>query len=224
MRAFHFLSCKHALAAIEQQRIKVSRLDDLNDPFELYAMQLKGKGHRRTFKAWKNHMAEITGLLCFSKSWHSPLLWSHYADRHRGVALEFELSEKYVHEVTYEPERLALDIDKKLVAGGLTKREINRLLTTKFEHWKYEDEVRIFVKPSECVEEGKFWYYPVDASVKLVGIVHGPLCQLTEREIAKRLPKGARLKLVKARLAFTSFNVVHDRRVRERTILGTVQQ
>lgn len=220
MKAFHFLSTKYALETIEKLRIKVSRLDDLNDPFELYALELSNKKHRQAFRAWKKDVAQKTGLLCFSKSWGNPLLWSHYADRHKGVALEFEIPNEFINEISYFPERLVLDIDKKLSVSGLDEKDVQCLLTTKFKHWEYENEVRVFLRISECIPENGLWFYGIGNEIKLVGIVYGPLCQLLERDIASRLSKGKTLSLTKARLAFKTFSVVKNLQVGERIIEG----
>ena len=40
MIAYHFISEKYALDAIENQCLKLSLIDDLNDPFELFAANL----------------------------------------------------------------------------------------------------------------------------------------------------------------------------------------
>lgn len=32
------------------------------------------------------------GLLCFSEVWDSILLWSHYAEKHAGIVLGFDVS------------------------------------------------------------------------------------------------------------------------------------
>ncbi len=215
MRVFHFLSNMYALETIEKQRIKVSRLDDLNDPFELYALELSNKKHRQAFRAWKKDIAKKTGFLCFSKNWSNPLLWSHYADRHKGAALKFEIPDEFINEISYHPERLVLDIDKKLSAGGLDEKDVQRLLTMKFKHWEYENEVRVFLRISECISENGLWFYRIGEEIKLVGIVYGPLCQLLERDIASRLPQGKTLSLTKARLAFKTFSVVKNLRASE---------
>src|SRR3954471_5525958 len=33
------------------------------------------------------------GVLSLSERWNSVLMWSHYADNHRGVCIEFDLAE-----------------------------------------------------------------------------------------------------------------------------------
>ena len=31
-----------------------------------------------------------TLISCFSKSWNSTLMWSHYGDKHKGICVEFD--------------------------------------------------------------------------------------------------------------------------------------
>jgi len=87
MRAYHFLSATHALDDIERQRLKISEIDQLNDPFELWCVSQPTRGLRDALRAYKKEMNEKFGLICFSEDWVSPLLWSHYAAKHRGVCL-----------------------------------------------------------------------------------------------------------------------------------------
>ncbi len=220
MRAFHFLSTNHALDVLKNQRVKVSRFDDLNDPFELYAAELSDKRHRAAFRRFKKEMAQRFGLLCFSRSWESPLLWSHYGDRHRGVALEFEIEDDRVNEVSYQPNRLLLDIEKKLSVGRLDQTDVDRILRTKFKQWEYEDEVRVFVDLNDPPDENGLHFCALGDGMSLVGLVQGPLCELKEREIASALPKGRSVILTKARLAFRRFAVVPNQAVPQRSIRG----
>jgi hypothetical protein len=53
MRVFHFLQRKFALQAIERQRLKVARIGELNDPFELLAADISDRSERLRFLAWK---------------------------------------------------------------------------------------------------------------------------------------------------------------------------
>jgi hypothetical protein len=55
-------------------------------------------------------------------------LWSHYGDRHRGVALEPEIDDDLVEEVQYS---LAIAIDKKLAEGGGLKEDACRIAIKK---------------------------------------------------------------------------------------------
>jgi hypothetical protein len=38
IRVYHFLPAKYALDDIEKQRLKISEIDQLNDPFELWCV------------------------------------------------------------------------------------------------------------------------------------------------------------------------------------------
>jgi hypothetical protein len=52
-----------------------------------------------------------TGVLSLSARFDSPLMWSHYADQHRGVCVEYDVSELTstdLHEVSYGTSRRVL--------------------------------------------------------------------------------------------------------------------
>lgn len=105
-RAYHFISLQHGLDDLRRQHLKISRLDDLNDPFELWAIAQPDRRVRQALKNTKDEMAQQCGLLCFSLDWHNPLLWSHYADRHRGIALGFDIDDQILDRfLTGEPDQ-----------------------------------------------------------------------------------------------------------------------
>lgn len=79
MRVHYLTGTQYALSNIALRRIKVSRFTDLNDPFELLAVDLSDKQHRAAIRATKEELNKDKGLICFSKSWSNPLLWGHYA-------------------------------------------------------------------------------------------------------------------------------------------------
>jgi len=109
VRVYHFLSATYALADIERRRIKVSQLSALNDPFELLASQLLTRRERQRFNSFRRKIERQYGVLCFSRSWSNPLLWSHYGDKHRGMCLGFEVNEKMLEEVNYRRSRQLLN-------------------------------------------------------------------------------------------------------------------
>ena len=91
MELYYFLSSEHALQAFENQELKVSRFDQLNDPFELMAGGSGERMVRNSIRRYKQSMTKKTRLLCCSKSWGDPLLWSHYGDKHKGAALVIQI-------------------------------------------------------------------------------------------------------------------------------------
>jgi hypothetical protein len=78
MRVYHLLQTKWGMESIRKKRMKISCFADLNDPFELLGANLTARSDREAFRRWKRQISGKYGLLCFSESWQSPLLWSHY--------------------------------------------------------------------------------------------------------------------------------------------------
>ncbi|OYY95047.1 MAG: hypothetical protein B7Y41_05705 [Hydrogenophilales bacterium 28-61-23] len=96
------------------------------------------------------HKSHETGVLCLSSKFDSPLMWSHYANQHRGVCVEYDLSKLTPHElhkVTYGESRkvLASQINNWVLHNDTAARQaINKAsLLTKSGEWAYEREWRL---------------------------------------------------------------------------------
>lgn len=221
MRAFHFLSADHAVQALNKQRLKVALLNELNDPFELFASDLSDVRIRRGFKVWKDQMSRKIGLLCFSRRWRNPLLWSHYGSKHTGVALECAIDDQVVVPVRYRKSRLRLDVAHMMSSSrGFSADLAEKLASTKSTHWRYEEEIRVPIQLADCMIEEERYFREFTSQMRLVGIVLGPLCTLNQRDVEAALPRGERITLRRARLAFRSFNIVPDRSVEIRVVDG----
>lgn len=207
MRVYHLLPRKWALSDLQHRRLKVATFDNLNDPFELRGVRLENKADRRCFNRWRKSKAAKLGLLCFSKSWRSPVLWSHYAKEHRGLCLGFDVPDRYLHRVEYVPERLQFE---QIVPD---EQELQQLLRTKFKDWECEAEYRRIVDLDKTIEDDNLHYWPFGPDLELREVVLGARCTTQEHHIEKLL--GARfscIELVQARPAFQTFNVVTDQR------------
>jgi hypothetical protein len=203
MRVYHFLSAMWALDDIRKKRIKISVIDQLNDPFELWCVEQRDKRLRQALRGFKAEMVERFGMICFSKHWHNPLLWSHYADKHRGICLGFDVDDRGLKLVTYANERPSLRVPP-------TVESINELLFTKFRDWGYEEELRNWFRLD--VREGEHYFYPFDTLVRLREVIVGPLCGLSKAEIEKSLEEYSGVSVLKARLAFKTFRVVKNQK------------
>lgn len=137
---YHFTSTRFALEDIRKRRLKVAQFDDLNDPFELEKVELKTKDQEFAFKIFKADVARRFGVLCFSRRWDRILQWSHYAERHRGICLGFDVSglRLKLDEVRYERNKLPFP-------ANLDLRFSKKMLHTKFYGWEYEEEWRVFL-------------------------------------------------------------------------------
>jgi Protein of unknown function (DUF2971) len=203
MRVYHFLPATWALDDIAKQRIKISEIDQTNDPFELWCVSQSSRSVREALRAYKKEMNEKFGLICFSEDWVNPLLWSHYADKHRGICLGFEVDKRILHKITYVKERSPLRLP-------LTKETADELLWTKYWDWKYEGEWRIWLQLDEREDDHYFYHFDSQLDMmQLTEVIVGPLCATTESEVKAVLHSdGDDVGIIKARLAFKTFRVV----------------
>ena len=207
MRVYHLLPRKWALCDLKHRRLKVATFDNLNDPFELRGVRLEIRADRLRFKCWRKRTAAKLGLLCFSKSWQNPVLWSHYADEHKGICLGFDVPESCLHEVKYVPERLQFE---QLVPD---EDQLQQLLRTKFKDWGYEAEYRRIVCLHKTCEANNLHFWPFGSDLELREVVLGARCTVQKEQLEELFGDGfSRIELVQARPAFQTFNVVTDQR------------
>ncbi|MES9989671.1 MAG: DUF2971 domain-containing protein, partial [Candidatus Thiodiazotropha endolucinida] len=193
-------------------------IKELNDPFELLAANLSNRGDRQRFLKWKEEKSQNIGFLCFSKRKINPLLWSHYADKHRGVALEIEVDDQLAVPVRYRRTRIKLDIHKIKSNVGFSEKLAEQLGSTKSNHWLYEEEVRVPIDLKDCQFEDGLLFEPMGNGLNIVSITAGPLCELGSNEIRNSLAKGNEITLHYARIAFRSFDVVSNKAKRSERI------
>ena len=63
MRLYNLTSEKWALDNLRNRRIKISTIEDLNDPFELQGLQLSKKEYRVAFRRMKQQLHKNRGIL-----------------------------------------------------------------------------------------------------------------------------------------------------------------
>ena len=209
MCVYHFLAAHWAEDDLARCRLKISRFDDLNDPFELLAAELGDRTVRKAFQTLRDDMCARRGVLCFSRTWHNPLLWSHYADKHRGICLGFEVP--HVVRVRYDVKRLVNVVPRILAGGPASEALMTRLLATKFRDWKYEDEVRVYTDLKDADTATGHYLKDFGPDLVLKEVILGPRYAGSPAKIAElaRACVGG-VSLIRARLAFKRFRVVPD--------------
>ena len=209
MRVFYFTGAQYGIGNIALRRIKVSRFGELNDPFELLGVNLSDKAKRAAFRKTKEELDKSKGLICFSRTWKNPVLWGHYAEKHTGVALGFDIPDAYLVPVIYA--KRLLDADLHLKSGRPTKELIDRLIRTKFYDWKYENEMRLFVDLDHESAEGGKYFCSFSNELRLAEIILGPKCDLPISGVRDLLrQQDSMASVVKARIAFTRFEVLEN--------------
>ncbi|MEP4552479.1 MAG: DUF2971 domain-containing protein [Tateyamaria sp.] len=183
-------------------------MDDLNDPFEFRNFNFPSEVSREIWEKTRAHLFSDNGIICFCRDWSNPVIWSHYADNHRGLALGFDIPKSHVLPVEYRKVRKRLPELSKLPSSKLMPL-VQGALTTKFKHWEYENEVRMFSNADEkCMNTGLF-FKSFDKGLVLREIIIGPLSGVTSQEIAEHIDLTL-VKIVTSRLAFTKYSVVRQ--------------
>jgi hypothetical protein len=107
---------------------------------ELFKREIKG--------LLDNHFKSL-GVLSLSATWNSPLLWSHYADEHRGICIEYKIDQPHharLQKVEYGATRSVRMSDlKKWKVDGLSDAETvvwDAYFRAKSPQWSYEREWR----------------------------------------------------------------------------------
>ena len=134
----------------------------------------------------KNKANEIRNsalIGCFSKTNNNILMWSHYADSHKGVCIEFEEDRKDIFkDVSYSETREYFDINfvvsKLLAFDFLNKKydlndnalfgKIMKPFYVKSKDWEYEQEIRCVLSNNECPKNIDDKKYGIDMKIKRI--------------------------------------------------------
>lgn len=215
MRVYKFLNANFGISNLALKRVKVSKISELNDPFEFLAADLLDPRDLNAFAQWKSELNLNKGLISFSGSWSSPLLWGHYADSHLGMVLGFEIPDDLLAKVLYSDNRVKVqfDVTTNQIVNGASVTD--KMIRTKFTDWQYEDEYRLFVDLSESKKASKPEFVDFSPSLKLEEVILGMRCDVPIDRIRDLLGnelQGTRIK--KAGMARRAFKVVEDRSFR----------
>lgn len=175
---------------------------ELNDLFEFLGVDLSDRQFRKGMKETKAELSKTKGLLCFSKTWKNPLLWGHYADKHKGICLGFEISDDILEKINYVKARL-----KRPTV--LNENFMKKVLFTKFEHWKYEQEYRVYIELEEEIDG--IYYAEFSDQVCLKQVIVGDQSDITRKQVIDVLGNLVEeVEMFKARAGFKEFEVVRN--------------
>jgi hypothetical protein len=188
-RVYKFTSAQYGLCNLENRRVKLSTINDLNDPFDLTSIDTTDPvienalaGHIKSF--WRDK-----GLLCFSRNWDNLLLWSHYGAAHTGLCLGFDIpdgpvGDPYGVDVRYQPNLL------KSRPEHLNYDLVIRLLTTKHESWSYEQEVRLFLQLNDPPDAKGLSWFNFGPALQLREVIVGSQCTPNDLDAVARVLKN----------------------------------
>lgn len=125
------------LDIIVNERLYAAKYDELNDPME--GVYMTDVQHHNIIRALRTKKENIH-ICSLSRNYAHTLLWSHYADSHKGCCIE--VSAKKQRE---QPTIIHYTENIPNIHGLVNAKA---LLSHKSPLWEYEDEVRFFRKSS----------------------------------------------------------------------------
>jgi hypothetical protein len=115
--------------------------------FPRYLKEIKNEHHWDAFpERMQKKVSEEWGTLCLSKVEDNLLMWSHYCKGHTGFVVGFDRSHyqfRDARSVHYHKLRPTLKLQEPKPHG-------EDWYLTKSPDWTYEDEVRLFMKLTDC--------------------------------------------------------------------------
>lgn len=204
-RLYHFTTAEHAVSDIVFSRLKVALLNQLNDPFELLSARfMNNRDIRSVIRKHKDQLAQEFGLLCFSADWTDPVLWTHYADKHKGMCFGFDVPVGEALKVEYQEARI------EIANGRILDNDLEeQLLKTKYLSWEYEQEYRVQVRLTNADKEEALYFEKIGSRIHLAEVILGARCTSSVNEVRRIVNmQHADVVTFQSRLADGSFHIV----------------
>jgi len=216
-RVYKFLEKPFALKTLYERRFKISKLEELNDPFDLMPFDMSHPAVQQAMTGTRRDLGKKVGLICFSAKCTDPVIWAHYSGKHTGMCLGFDVpdpddpQQRRIERVQYVDESLQFPLDFKVLDVDGQNPIIKDMLYTKFKHWAYEEEVRLWAFVTD--EEDGMCYADFDHSVtKLAEVIVGAGCTTPKKAIERALEIGGftDVTIRKMRPASKGFSMEYD--------------
>lgn len=179
---FAYKSKENYLSTIEKNQKKLLP-EDIGELLTTIKHNIENTIIKSLREARKNQFSKV-GVTCFSRNNSNLLMWSHYADSHKGICLEFDstlepFSKSF--EVMYDSNIPIIESDL-LFEEEHSFESLRKLLSFKSKDWEHEEELRLLHQ-----EKNKEFGYPRYA---LKAIYFGLKTNQTDLEIICSLVKS----------------------------------
>lgn len=182
---------------LSQCRLRISRISKANDPTEFKASFGEDvsneyiEGFRKAMEAANDKF----GYISFTDNPYNVLMWSHYAEKHCGIALKFNLPEKWFTRIVYSTEAPRVMPQSREEKGKSGMKYLAEYIRrTKSIDWAYEREQRIIVdyehpQPGLTIkkDEKDGYYYLYFSANALKAIFIGYKCELGKECLDNKL-------------------------------------
>lgn len=168
---YKYVSLEYLPKTLKEHRLYLNDGKGFNDPFDVTITD------RESGEAKK---VEGLHILSLTNSHRKKLMWSHYADSHKGACLAIKVPKHLVYPIVYTTKRVFTDTDiddliKKNVVWKKKKLEkdfsllshAKKVAYIKDKKWIEENEYRIVLDANDKNEwesepEDKKWYLPAE--------------------------------------------------------------
>jgi hypothetical protein len=211
MRLYKFMSAEYGMRAIRERRLRVSRIEELNDDFEFLGIALSLKEDRIALREMRKHLGAKNGIICMSEEWSSPLMWAHYADSHKGMVLGFDVILQAYFPVRYEERRPTLESLGLSRFEDMSEKDMETLIGMKAKGWEYERERRAYIGLEDGIMiDGQVHYFmDFGLGLELKEVIVGTRFR-TERPEVVRAVANPEVDIFMARGDFEDFKVVRQ--------------
>jgi Protein of unknown function (DUF2971) len=208
MKLYYLTAAHYAISNLSLRRIRISRFSDLNDPFELLAVNRTDPRDRTALVNFKNKINETKGLICFSSGWSNPVLWGHYGDKHHGICLGFEVQNDLANKVKYSDNLIKIPKDRITGIAKPNQQTVDQLIRRKFKNWNYENEWRVFCELDPSTEENGNYFCEFSEKIQPTEIILGCRCEIPSQKIQDLANSiDPKISVVKAKISDTSFAI-----------------
>ena len=216
---YRYLDAAAALKTIESRSFKVGRIRDFNDHFEWRVGLDPEKfvpGYEIAIRAIVQDAIDVFGerygILSHSDKLTDPVLWSHYADKHRGVAFEISHTRdpQRLVKIEYDKDRPVLDTARMDDLSHM-QEVVWALIRQKSRGWEYEREYRVYLQLKDCEISGGHYFQKIPDTL-LQRVILGYDCKLEEDYVRKALNAHglSEVKVVRASMCLKTYSIQVD--------------
>lgn len=218
---YRYLKAHRVIDALRDRRLRVSRYSDLNDPFEYTIWPITDDPSLRdaglyAIKQHTDRLYEAFGIISMSAEIRDPVMWSHYADKHQGIALEFDFPHnEELYSLVYSHALPIFDVSKfmnEITNGDYVLSVLRGALARKSLSWGYEREHRIHCNLREhCEKDGENYFFPLPDGI-LKRVILGVNCKKSMTDVEQALKAGGfdNIPIVQSRKSETAYEILTD--------------
>lgn len=213
LTCYAFRSCsKHLFSSLINEKLNLSSPKTFNDIFDPPIFLLIKKYGDTTAQLIRKAYEDSIKMACFLKNYKLPdgikkknkrdkkeflneLMWSHYADSHRGICIKYNLPSDITSGINDGKEYLSYFKDIQYLSSlkDLSKSDVINMYDAFFakgKAWKYENELRLLY----CNPYNSDIYTSMEIPNCIEAIYFGVQCSDNDKETIMRVLSGKKCK------------------------------